>query len=190
MEKVCELKDRLQCEHWYRGTLRGARNRWKHPARRYRQPHALRWKVQFGFGQHGGRKRRSLASIPGTRANCVPSTIFGTQPIRFANGSLPDYPLISAERRLFDRAMGAPRSSVRNSLPPKSGNTPGGGRKSDQIAKAASPGPPDFGVFPGIFQANRGFAHRDESATDRLSPPGTRSRRQFGKLLLRFERRP
>jgi hypothetical protein len=29
VEKVCELKDRLQCEHWNRGTLRSARMRWK-----------------------------------------------------------------------------------------------------------------------------------------------------------------
>jgi hypothetical protein len=59
-----------------------------------------------------------------------------------------------------------PCSLVGNSLFPKSGNTPGGAPKSDPITEAASPGSPDFGVFPCIFPANQGFAPRDEFATD------------------------
>jgi hypothetical protein len=59
-----------------------------------------------------------------------------------------------------------PCSLVGNSLFPKSGNTPGGTPKSDQMTEAASPGSPDFGVFPYIFPANQGFRLRDEFATD------------------------
>ena len=65
-----------------------------------------------------------------------------------------------------DSNHGNPCSLVGNSLFPKSGNTPGGAPKSDQITEAASPGSPDFGVFPCIFPANQGFAPRDEFATD------------------------
>jgi hypothetical protein len=67
-----------------------------------------------------------------------------------------------------DSNHGNPCSLVGNSLFPKSGNTPGGAPKSDQITEAASPGSPDFGVFPCIFPANQGFAPRDEFATDWL----------------------
>jgi len=65
-----------------------------------------------------------------------------------------------------DSNHGNPCSLVGNSLFPKSGNTPGGAPKSDQITEAASPGSPDFGVFPCIFPADQGFAPRDEFATD------------------------
>ncbi len=65
-----------------------------------------------------------------------------------------------------DSNHGNPCSLVGNSLFPKSGNTPGGTPKIDQITEAASPGSPDFGVFPCIFPANQGFAPRDEFATD------------------------
>jgi hypothetical protein len=85
-----------------------------------------------------------------------------------------------------DSNHGNPCSLVGNSLFPKSGNTPGGAPKSDQITEAASPGSPDFGVFPCIFPANQGFAPRDEFATDctlrhpvcccRDFPPSSRNR--------------
>ncbi len=65
-----------------------------------------------------------------------------------------------------DSNHGNPCSLAGNSLFPKSGNTPGGAPKSDQITEAASPGSPDFGVFPFIFPANQGSAPRDEFATD------------------------
>jgi len=65
-----------------------------------------------------------------------------------------------------DSNHGNPCSLVGNSLFPKSGNTPGRAPKSDQITEAASPGSPDFGVFPCIFPANQGFAPRDEFARD------------------------
>jgi hypothetical protein len=65
-----------------------------------------------------------------------------------------------------DSNYGNPCSLVGNSLFSKSGNTPGGAPKSDPITEAASPGSPDFGVFPCIFPANQGFAPRDEFATD------------------------
>ena len=65
-----------------------------------------------------------------------------------------------------DSNHGNPCSSVKNSLFPKAGNTPGGTPKSNPITEAASPGPPDFGVFPCIFPANQGSAPRDEFATD------------------------
>ena len=65
-----------------------------------------------------------------------------------------------------DSNHGNPCSLVGNSLFPKSGNTPGGSPKSNPVTEAASPGFPDFGVFPCIFPANQGFAPRDEFATD------------------------
>ncbi len=65
-----------------------------------------------------------------------------------------------------DSNHGNPCLLVGNSLFPKSGNTLGGTPKSDQITEAASPGSPDFNVFPCIFPANQGFAPRDEFATD------------------------
>ena len=71
-----------------------------------------------------------------------------------------------------DSNHGNPCSLVGNSLFPKSGNTPGGTPKSDQITEAASPGSPDFGVFPCIFPANQGFAPRDEFAPDCLHRHG------------------
>jgi hypothetical protein len=85
-----------------------------------------------------------------------------------------------------DSDHGNPCSLVGNSLFLKSGNTPGGAPKSDQITEAASPGSPDFGVFPCIFPANQGFASGDEFATDcphrhlvsgcRDFPPSSRNR--------------
>jgi hypothetical protein len=65
-----------------------------------------------------------------------------------------------------DSNPGNPCSVVRNSLFPQLGNTPGGAPKGDPFTEAASPGPPDSGVFPCIFPANQGSAPRDEFATD------------------------
>ncbi len=72
------------------------------------------------------------------------------------------YPALSE----VDSNHGNPCSLVANSLFPNSGNTPGAAPKSDPITEAASPGSPNFGVFPCIFPANQGFAPRDEFATD------------------------
>jgi streptogramin lyase len=59
-----------------------------------------------------------------------------------------------------------PCSLVGNSLFPTTGKSPARTSRNGESETLASPGSPDFGVFPCIFPANQGSAPRDEFATD------------------------